>query len=61
MKKCSCNGVIFKPDGLNELDPCIYDEIQTFKNVTVHICQCKRCGNIDISWEKQEDTEEIFE
>lgn len=60
MCKCSYpNGLSFKPDGVHELDPCIYEEIERYINVTVIISKCKKCGNIDISWERQEDTELI--
>ena len=41
------------------VDPCVYKEIQTFRNVTVHILRCKRCGHTEIEWERQENTEEI--
>lgn len=58
--KCSYpNGLSFRPDGVHELDPCFYEEIQRFKNVTVIISRCKRCGHIDISWKRQDDTEEM--
>lgn len=52
-------GVIIKPDGINELDPCIYEEVECYKNVTVHVMRCRRCGHVEISWERQEDTEEV--
>lgn len=29
--------ITIKPDGANELDPCLYEEIETYKNVTVHV------------------------
>lgn len=49
MKKCSFgNGIVIKPDGVNELDPCIYEDIEMYKNVTVIVSKCKNCGNIDI-------------
>ena len=52
MKKCGINGIIYKPDGENVLDCCRYREIETVKNCTVHILQCKKCGNIEIMWER---------
>lgn len=61
-KKCKCQwpgGVVIKPDGVNEVDPCQYKEIQRFANVTVIISRCIHCGNIDISWVRQENTEEL--
>lgn len=51
------NGIIIKPDGENELDPCVYEEIEKYTNVTVIISRCKKCGNIDISWMRQDNTE----
>lgn len=62
-KKCKFpNGIKIKPDGINELDPCIYELIEVHRNVTVEVRRCKKCGNIDISWIRQEDTEdEIIE
>ena len=60
MKKCShANGIVFKPDGINELDPCIYQDAEMYKNVTVIVSKCKNCGNIDIRWLKQDDTEDV--
>lgn len=57
-KKCRDNGIVIKPDGIHELDPCVYEEIQRLKNVTVSVLRCKRCGHIEITWYRQEDTEE---
>lgn len=60
MHKCKFpDGITIKPDGIHELDPCIYEEIERYANVTVSIRRCKNCGNIDISWYRQEDTEEL--
>lgn len=59
MSKCSLpSGIAIKPDGVNELDPCIYEEIERHTNVTVIISRCKRCGCIDVSWIRQNDTDE---
>ncbi len=58
--KCKCkNDVVIKPDGIHELDPCIYREVEKYANVTVSIRKCETCGNIDIVWFRQEDTEEL--
>lgn len=58
--KCSFgDGVKILPDGKHELDPCIYEEIERYCNVTVIISKCKKCGKVDISWVRQEDTEEV--
>lgn len=52
-------GVIVKPDGVNELDPCIYEEIERYRNVMVSVMRCKVCGHVEVSWTRQEDTEEV--
>ena len=54
-------GISVKPDGVNDLDPCSYDEIETYKNVTVHVLKCKKCGHIEYEWERQENTEEVLD
>lgn len=60
MKKCSFpNGIVIKPDGVNILDPCVYKEIERYANVTVSVSRCKVCGHTEISWYRQEDTEEL--
>lgn len=58
-KKCSFDGVTIKPDGMHELDPCVYEDIEMYVNATVIISRCKKCGHIEVSWKRQEDTEEI--
>lgn len=59
-QKCSFGvGVKILPDGVHELDPCFYEEIERYRNVTVIVSRCKRCGNTDISWIRQENTEEV--
>ena len=56
-QKCSFgNGVVIKPDGINELDPCRYEVMETHSNVTVEVLRCKRCGHVEILWHRQEDT-----
>ena len=57
--KCSFNGATIKPDGINELDPCIYEDIEMYTNVTVIVSRCKNCGHVEISWMRQDNTEEI--
>lgn len=57
MHKCEYpNGMSIKPDGINELDPCIYEEIESYANVTIQILKCKNCGHIEIAWKRQPDT-----
>lgn len=61
MSKCEHHGgIIIKPDGVNELDPCVYEDIEKYKNVTVIVSRCIYCGHIEISWVRQEDTEVIL-
>ena len=53
--------ITVKLDGRNELDPCLYQEIETYENVTVHILRCVRCGHIEVEWERQDNTIDISE
>ena len=53
--------ITIKPDGRNELDPCLYQEMETYENVTVHILRCVRCGHIEVEWERQDNTIDITE
>ena len=36
-----------------------YEDIEKYANVTVVISRCKKCGNIEMSWIRQENTEEL--
>lgn len=59
-KKCSFpEGVVIKPNGQDELDPCRYDVVEKYRNVMVEVLRCKVCGHTEISWYRQEDTEEV--
>ena len=61
MSKCSHDGITIKPDGVHELDPCIYETTEAYANVTVFVRKCKHCGHIDIAWKRQDDTLELEE
>lgn len=62
MEKCKFpDGITIRPDGVNELAPCVYEEVERYRNVTVSVMRCKRCGHVEISWLRQEDTEEVTE
>lgn len=62
MDKCSFpDGLIIRPDGENELDPCFYETKEVFTNCIVEILECKNCGNISVSWRKTDDTEKVPE
>lgn len=52
------NGSISSIFGI-PVDPCVYKDIEAYKNVTVIVSKCIHCGVIDIRWKRQEDTEEI--
>lgn len=55
--KCSFgDGITFKPDGVHELDPCVYEVQEVHRNVTVVVGKCPKCGTVDVSWYRQEDT-----
>lgn len=45
-----------KPDGVTELDACLYDETAVYRNVTVHVYKCERCGHVELGWERQHNT-----
>lgn len=60
MKKCSSPlGIPYRPDGKNELDPCRYETEEIWKNVAVRVMKCRKCGNKEISWYMQENTEQL--
>ena len=45
MHKCEFpNGMVIKPDGVNELDPCIYEVVEKYANVTIEVLKCKTVG-----------------
>ena len=61
-KKCTWGeGISVRPDGVNELDPCLYKDVQIFRNVTVVVSRCVRCGNISIGWYFQDNTETVLD
>ena len=53
-------GMVIKPNGKDELVPCHFNLMQVFRNVTVEVWQCPDCGNVDITWRRQEDTEDVI-
>ena len=61
MDKCKFpDGITIKPDGINELDPCKYEDIEKYANVTVTISRCKKCGHIEISWNGKKILKKYF-
>ena len=60
MGRCTWgDGITVKPDGVHELDPCEYEVVEAYRNVTVEVLRCRRCGHIEITWRRQSDTEEV--
>lgn len=53
-------GMVIKPNGVDELTACHFELKQVFQNVTVEVWQCPVCGNVDISWRRQDDTETVI-
>ena len=59
--KCTWpDGVEVKIGGI-PVAPCIYTDRQRLHDVDITISECEKCGAIDISWSKNEDTEVIYE
>lgn len=57
MKKCCFpDGLTIKPNGMDELDPCRYEVVERYQNVTIEVLRCKVCGHTEVSWFRQEDT-----
>lgn len=52
-------GLTICPDGVHELDPCAYEVVEKYRNVTVEALRCPVCGHTEISWFRQPDTEEL--
>ena len=54
-KKCKFpNGVTIKLDGVHELDPCVYDRVETMRfskaPVEVALDRCANCGYYEVAW-----------
>ena len=60
-KKCSRGGITSRPDGIHELDACLFQLKQKLRNVTIEILECPVCGDVSIGWYRQENTEDITE
>lgn len=62
MCKCSFpDGITIKPDGINELDPCIYEEVEVHHNVTVRVLKCRKCDHIELEWERGDSDDRCFD
>lgn len=55
-KHCGDN-IIVSEEG-DELDPCVYDVIETHENVTVEVLKCCNCGHIELSWHNEGEFDE---
>ena len=51
------DGITVRPDGIHELDPCVYEEIEVVAHCIVHVLRCKRCGHMEIEWEREASTD----
>lgn len=54
-KKEKCTyppGLSIKPDGIHELDPCVYQTVEVIHNADVRILKCKNCGHIEVEWSR---------
>lgn len=64
MHFCKCSmpdGLVIKPDGVNELDPCLYQTEEVYTNCTVEVSRCQKCGSYNINWYRTTATEEVPE
>lgn len=60
-EKCSYpEGIVIKPDGIHELDPCTYFVAEVHRNVDVHVLRCVKCGYEEIEWERTPYTEDEY-
>lgn len=60
MEKCEWpEGLTVKPDGVHELDACVYDVVQRYRNVTIEVLRCSRCGHEEFVWYRQDDTVDV--
>ena len=61
MHKCQFpGGIDIRPDGVTSLDPCLYELVEEYRNVTVKVWKCSRCGCVDVSWDRQDNTIDIL-
>lgn len=59
--KCADSEVCVKlGDEVYEVGYCVYREKEIHKNVTVIVSECEACGNIDIAWKRQPNTEDVI-
>lgn len=51
------DGMEIRPDGVNALDPCVFDELETVEGATVTVLRCRYCGRIEVSWHRPKEEE----
>lgn len=61
MEKCNCSFPENMEMKINNIpvDPCKFIESECYKNVTIQILKCEKCGRISIGWKRQNNTEKI--
>lgn len=51
LPKCQFpEGMTIKPDGIHELDPCVYELVEEHRDCDVYIYKCQKCGHQSIEW-----------
>ena len=61
MANCSHGDGVTVSIGGVPVDPCVYEDVRILRNVTLIISRCMYCGHEELSWKRQDDTEEITE
>ena len=59
-KKTPCewpDGITIRPDGVHDLDPCVFDELEIVEGATVTLLRCRYCGKIEILWKRPKEVE----
>lgn len=56
--KCTCEQKVLYQNKY-EFDPCDFKVKEKYHNVTIEVLECKKCGYTEISWFRQDDTEEV--
>lgn len=60
MSKCQFPGGVSVHLGDKPLDPCQFELCEIYKNVTIEILRCPKCGEVSIGWKRQDNTEEVL-
>lgn len=46
-------GITIRPNGVDPLDPCIYDVVETHYDCMVNVLRCRKCGHTEIEWSER--------